>query len=109
MRPITSMNLGVRLNPATDVNYAVAEVTYGATHLVGIVGRRAGGKALNAPRVLRQLEEPVLATGLADCGSTGLPRGRGCRRHIGLSGLGGLDQRGTCRRDASGQNVGEVQ
>lgn len=106
---MTSINLGVRLNPVTDVNYAVAEVTYSATHLAGIVGRRAGGNALDAPPALHQLGEPVLATGLADCGSTCLPRGRGCRRHIGVSGRGGLDRPGTCRRAASGQHLGEIQ
>jgi len=105
---MTSIDLGVRLTLATDVNYAV-EVTHGETHLGGIVGRRAGGKAFIAPRVLHQLGEPVLATRLADCGSTCLPRGRGCRRHIGVSGLGGLERRGTYRRAASGQDVGEIQ
>jgi tagatose 6-phosphate kinase len=59
------MILCVCLNPALDVTYAVTELTYGATHRAQVVGRRAGGKALNVARVLRQLGEPVLATGLA--------------------------------------------
>jgi tagatose 6-phosphate kinase len=59
------MILCVCLNPALDVTYAVTELTYGATHRARVVGRRAGGKALNVARVLRQLGEPVLATGLA--------------------------------------------
>jgi tagatose 6-phosphate kinase len=59
------MILCVCLNPALDVTYAVTELTYGGTHRAQVVGRRAGGKALNVARVLRQLGEPVLATGLA--------------------------------------------
>ena len=58
------MILCVCLNPAIDVTYAVAELVYGGTHRAEVVGRRAGGKALNVARVLRQLGEPVLATGL---------------------------------------------
>jgi len=58
------MILCVCLNPAIDVTYAVADLTYGATHTVHSVGRRAGGKALNVARVLHQLGEPVLVTGL---------------------------------------------
>ena len=59
------MILCVCLNPALDVTYAVTELTYGGTHRAQVVGRRAGGKALNVARVLHQLGEPVLATGLA--------------------------------------------
>jgi tagatose 6-phosphate kinase len=59
------MILCVCLNPALDVTYAVTELVYGGTHRAEVVGRRAGGKALNVARVLRQLGEPVLATGLA--------------------------------------------
>ena len=59
------MILCVCLNPALDVTYGVTELTYGGTHRARVVGRRAGGKALNVARVLHQLGEPVLATGLA--------------------------------------------
>jgi len=59
------MILCVCLNPALDVTYGVTELTYGGTHRAQVVGRRAGGKALNVARVLHQLGEPVLATGLA--------------------------------------------
>ena len=59
------MILCVCLNPAMDVTYAVAELVEGETHRAEVIGRRAGGKALNVARVLRQLGEPVLATGLA--------------------------------------------
>ena len=59
------MILCVCLNPALDVTYAVDELVYGGVHRAKVTGRRAGGKALNVVRVLRQLGEPVLATGLA--------------------------------------------
>jgi tagatose 6-phosphate kinase len=59
------MILCVCLNPAMDVTYAVPELVDGETHRAEVIGRRAGGKALNVARVLRQLGEPVLATGLA--------------------------------------------
>jgi tagatose 6-phosphate kinase len=59
------MILCVCLNPAMDVTYAVDELVDGETHRAEVIGRRAGGKALNVARVLRQLGEPVLATGLA--------------------------------------------
>jgi tagatose 6-phosphate kinase len=59
------MILCVGLNPAMDVTYAVDQLVEGETHRAEVVGRRAGGKALNVARVLRQLGEPVLATGLA--------------------------------------------
>jgi tagatose 6-phosphate kinase len=48
-----------------DITYAVPELVEGETHRAEVIGRRAGGKALNVARVLRQLGEPVLATGLA--------------------------------------------
>jgi tagatose 6-phosphate kinase len=59
------MILCVCCNPAMDVTYAVAELVQGETHRAEVIGRQAGGKALNVARVLRQLGEPVLATGLA--------------------------------------------
>jgi 1-phosphofructokinase family hexose kinase len=59
------MILCVCCNPAVDVTYAVTELVCGQTHRAEVVGRRAGGKALNVARVLHQLGEPVLATGLA--------------------------------------------
>lgn len=59
------MILCVCLNPAIDVTYAVDELVDGETHRAEVIGRRAGGKALNVARVLGQLGEQVLATGLA--------------------------------------------
>jgi tagatose 6-phosphate kinase len=53
------MILCVCLNPAMDVTYAVAELACGETHRAEVIGRRAGGKALNVARVLHQLGEPL--------------------------------------------------
>ncbi|MGH8877036.1 MAG: 1-phosphofructokinase family hexose kinase [Stackebrandtia sp.] len=59
------MILTVALNAALDVTYTIdAELRPYATHRVGSVELRAGGKALNTARVLHSLGEPVLATGL---------------------------------------------
>ncbi|GAA2605233.1 1-phosphofructokinase family hexose kinase [Paractinoplanes durhamensis] len=64
------MIVTVTLNPALDLTYAVdALVPYG-THRVATVAERPGGKGLNVARVLHQLGEPVLATGLLG-GATG--------------------------------------
>ncbi|HEU5268259.1 MAG TPA: PfkB family carbohydrate kinase, partial [Jatrophihabitans sp.] len=52
------------LNPAIDVTYHVAAHVPGQSHRVLSVTRRAGGKGVNVARVVRQLGEPVLVTGL---------------------------------------------
>jgi len=75
--------LCVCLNPSTDVTYAVTELTYGASHHVEVVGRRAGGKAINVARVLHQLGEPVLATGLV-----GGVEGSAVRADLAAAGIG---------------------
>src|SRR4029450_3643159 len=59
------MILCVCLHPSLDVRYSVDDLVYGGVHRAKVTGRWAGGKALNVARVLRQLGEPVLATGLA--------------------------------------------
>lgn len=56
--------LCVCLNPALDVTYRVPALVYGASHRVDGIGQSAGGKAINVARVLHQLGEPALATGL---------------------------------------------
>ncbi len=56
----------VTCNPAVDVTYVVPRLTPGEVHRVETVHERPGGKGVNVARVLRQLEEPVVATGLAD-------------------------------------------
>ncbi|MEZ0069376.1 tagatose 6-phosphate kinase [Streptacidiphilus sp. MAP12-20] len=64
------MIVTVTLNAALDVTYVVDGVTLGATHRVRSVAQRAGGKGVNAARVLAALGEPALALGLAG-GATG--------------------------------------
>ncbi len=58
------MILCVCLNPAIDTTYSVDELQRGSTHRVGVIGQRAGGKALNVARVLHRLGEPLSVTGL---------------------------------------------
>jgi tagatose 6-phosphate kinase len=56
----------VTANPALDVTYTVDRFVAGAVHRVTDVRERPGGKGVNVARVLHQLGEPVVATGLAD-------------------------------------------
>lgn len=60
------MIVTVTCNPAIDVTYFVDSLTPGAVHRVGRVEERPGGKGVNVARVLHQLGESVVATGLAD-------------------------------------------
>ncbi|WP_245597232.1 1-phosphofructokinase family hexose kinase [Jiangella gansuensis] len=46
-------------NPAADVTYEVGALTPGASHRVGRVLQRPGGKGVNVARVLRALDVPV--------------------------------------------------
>jgi tagatose 6-phosphate kinase len=64
------MIVTVTLNPALDLTYAVDTLVPHSTHRVAAVAERPGGKGLNVARVLRALDEPVLATGLLG-GATG--------------------------------------
>jgi tagatose 6-phosphate kinase len=59
------MILCVCLNPAIDTTYRIGRLHHGATNRVTVLGRRAGGKALNVAYVLRQMGEPVAVAGLA--------------------------------------------
>ncbi|MCW3814334.1 1-phosphofructokinase family hexose kinase [Micromonospora sp. DR5-3] len=65
------MILTVTLNAALDVTYRVSALVLGGTHRVAEVAERAGGKGVNVARVLRTLDAPVVATGLAGgaCGT----------------------------------------
>lgn len=62
--------LVVCLNPAVDVTYHVPRLAAGETYAVTDVCTRAGGKGVNAARVLHQLGEPVTLTGFT---ADGLP------------------------------------
>jgi tagatose 6-phosphate kinase len=57
--------LAVCLNLALDITYRVPSVRVGATTRVDDVFERAGGKAVNAARVLHALGHEVLVMGLA--------------------------------------------
>jgi tagatose 6-phosphate kinase len=60
------MILTVTCNPAIDVTYTVDSLAPGEVHRVGSVVERPGGKGVNVARVLQQLGETTLATGLSD-------------------------------------------
>lgn len=60
------MILTVTLNTALDLTYRVPALVPGASHRVGEVAERPGGKGLNVARVLAALGHPVTVTGL--CG-----------------------------------------
>ena len=58
------MILTVTLNPALDVTYQVPALHPGTTHRVSASHEWPGGKGVNVARVLHELGEPVVATGL---------------------------------------------
>ncbi|MBT2364821.1 1-phosphofructokinase family hexose kinase [Streptomyces sp. ISL-10] len=64
------MILTVTLNAAVDITYQVPELTPHATHRVGEVRERPGGKGINVARVLCALGHETVVTGFAG-GHTG--------------------------------------
>ncbi len=60
------MIVAVTLNIAVDLTYHVDALRPEATHRVGSVSQRAGGKGVNVARVARQLGAEVMVTGF--CG-----------------------------------------
>lgn len=60
------MIVTVTCNPAIDVTYRIERLVPGAVHRVPRVEERPGGKGVNVARVLHQLGESVVATGLSD-------------------------------------------
>ncbi|MFF2409192.1 1-phosphofructokinase family hexose kinase [Streptomyces sp. NPDC058092] len=64
------MILTVTLNTALDLTYGVPELVPHASHRVGDVAERPGGKGLNVARVLSALGQATVVTGFAG-GSTG--------------------------------------
>ncbi|GIH16590.1 1-phosphofructokinase family hexose kinase [Rugosimonospora africana] len=76
------MILAVCLNPAVDVTYSVTALRHGTSHPVSAVHRRAGGKGVNAARVLAQLGEAVTLCGFAGGGT-----GRWLRDELSGSGV----------------------
>ncbi|WP_182200938.1 hexose kinase [Paraliobacillus salinarum] len=57
------MILTITLNPSVDISYPLAELHLDTVNRVEQVTKTAGGKGLNVSRVLRQLDEQVMATG----------------------------------------------
>src|SRR5690554_4246656 len=58
------MILTVTLNPSVDMRFVVSEFARGGVYRSREDQQTAGGKGLNVTRVLKQLNAPVLATGL---------------------------------------------
>ncbi len=58
------MILAVTMNPSVDISYHLHEFKLDAVNRVETVRKTAGGKGLNVARVIAQMEEEVLATGV---------------------------------------------
>ncbi|WHZ04006.1 tagatose-6-phosphate kinase [Neobacillus sp. YX16] len=58
------MILAVTMNPSVDISYPIHEFKLDAVNRVEDVRKSAGGKGLNVARVIAQMEEKVLATGV---------------------------------------------
>ncbi len=58
------MILAVTMNPSVDISYPIPDFNLDDVNRVDRVQKTAGGKGLNVARVIRQMEENVLATGV---------------------------------------------
>lgn len=58
------MILSVTMNPSVDISYPIQELKLDNVNRVERVRKSAGGKGLNVARVVAQMEEAVLATGV---------------------------------------------
>ncbi|MBS4192077.1 tagatose-6-phosphate kinase [Bacillus sp. FJAT-49705] len=58
------MILAVTMNPSVDISYPLHEFKLDAVNRVETVRKTAGGKGLNVARVIAQMGEKVLATGV---------------------------------------------
>jgi tagatose 6-phosphate kinase len=58
------MILAVTMNPSVDIAYHIHDFKLDAVNRVANVRKTAGGKGLNVARVISQMEEEVLATGV---------------------------------------------
>lgn len=58
------MILTITMNPSIDISYPLDELVIDGVNRVSNVSKTAGGKGLNVTRVLRQLNEPVKASGM---------------------------------------------
>lgn len=58
------MLLTVTLNPSVDISYTLEQFKIDGVNRATHVSKTAGGKGLNVTRVLHDMNEPVIATGL---------------------------------------------
>lgn len=58
------MILAVTMNPSVDISYPIQNFKLDDVNRVGNVRKTAGGKGLNVARVVKQMGEDVLATGV---------------------------------------------
>lgn len=58
------MILTVTMNPSVDISYPLEEFNLDTVNRVAKVSKTPGGKGLNVTRVLKQLNDKVVATGL---------------------------------------------
>ncbi|OOR17093.1 tagatose-6-phosphate kinase [Bacillus mycoides] len=58
------MILAVTMNPSVDISYPIQDFKLDDVNRVGHVRKTAGGKGLNVARVVKQMGEDVLATGV---------------------------------------------
>ncbi|MDH4423590.1 tagatose-6-phosphate kinase [Bacillus cereus] len=58
------MILAVTMNPSVDISYPIQDFKLDDVNRVGNVRKTAGGKGLNVARVVKQMGEDVLATGV---------------------------------------------
>ncbi len=96
----------VTLNPALDITYSADRFMWGESNRVALVHARAGGKGINVARVLQQMGQAVIATGLAG-GTTGTAirddlRTSGIREHLLLIA-------GESRRTITAFSVGDAE
>lgn len=79
------MILTVTLNPSVDISYRLEHLEMDSTNRVKDISKTAGGKGLNVSRVLKQLDQEVVATGFL-----GGSLGNFIREEIGKIGIGDL-------------------
>lgn len=58
------MILAVTMNPSVDISYPIQDLKLDDVNRVENVRKTAGGKGLNVARVVKQMDEDVLATGV---------------------------------------------
>lgn len=61
---VITMILAVTMNPSVDISYPVDRFKIDVVNRVETVRKTAGGKGLNVARVIAQMEEEVLSTGV---------------------------------------------